>query len=191
MTEAEPSEYGDIFSLIDKMYKILADARSGFMDQDLIKVSRSSLENLLDQLKQALPTQLKSAVEIMRSADARMGQAVSEAEKTTRAAEAHAEKIVSEAQKRADYIASNDNIVKIASQRADAMMGEAKAKSARIMNEAQKRAAELKASSEQWCLENLQSFMEVLKKMESTAYGGIENIKIKQRQGFDKRSEGK
>ncbi|MBQ5500020.1 MAG: hypothetical protein IIT80_00460, partial [Aeriscardovia sp.] len=171
MAEEQPGEFKDVFSPIDKMYKILADARSGFMDQDLVKVSRSSLENLLDELKQALPTQLKSAVELMRNADAQMSQAMAEAQKTTRKAEAQAERIVAEAQKRADYISSNDNIVKIASQKADALMAEAKERSARIVAEAQKRAEELKASSQRWCLENLQSLVETLKKLESTTQG--------------------
>ena len=180
MAEEQPGEFKDVFSPIDKMYKILADARSGFMDQDLVKVSRSSLENLLDELKQALPTQLKSAVELMRNADAQMSQAMAEAQKTTRKAEAQAERIVAEAQKRADYISSNDNIVKIASQKADALVAEAKERSARIVAEAQKRAEELRASSQRWCLENLQSLVETLKKLESTTQGGIENIKFKQ-----------
>ena len=191
MAEEQPGEFKDVFSPIDKMYKILADARSGFMDQDLVKVSRSSLENLLDELKQALPTQLKSAVELMRNADAQMGQAMAEAQKTTRKAEAQAERIVAEAQKRADYISSNDNIVKIASQKADALMAEAKERSARIVAEAQKRAEELKASSQHWCLENLQILVETLKKLESTTQGGIENIKFKQKQNINQKNGGK
>ena len=191
MAEAEPSEFKDVFSLIDKMQKILTEARSGFMDQDLVKVSRSSMESLLDELKQALPTQLKSAVELMRNADAQMNQAVAEAENTTRKAEAHAEKIISDAQKRADYISSNENIVQIASQKADAMIGEAKEKSTKIVSQAQKKAADLKASSEQWCLDNLQNFMETLRKLESVTQGGIENIKIKQRQDLDRKNGGK
>ncbi|MBQ1273482.1 MAG: hypothetical protein IIV98_01660 [Aeriscardovia sp.] len=191
MAEEQPGEFKDVFSPIDKMYKILADARSGFMDQDLVKVSRSSLENLLDELKQALPTQLKSAVELMRNADAQMSQAMAEAQKTTRKAEAQAERIVAEAQKRADYISSNDNIVKIASQKADALMAEAKERSARIVAEAQKRAEELKASSQRWCLENLQILVETLKKLESTTQGGIENIKFKQKQNINQKNGGK
>ena len=191
MAEEQPGEFKDVFSPIDKMYKILADARSGFMDQDLVKVSRSSLEKLLDELKQALPTQLKSAVELMRNADAQMSQAMAEAQKTTRKAEAQAERIVAEAQKRADYISSNDNIVKIASQKADALMAEAKERSARIVAEAQKRAEELKASSQRWCLENLQILVETLKKLESTTQGGIENIKFKQKQNINQKNGGK
>ncbi|MBQ1556070.1 MAG: hypothetical protein IIZ79_00375 [Aeriscardovia sp.] len=191
MAKEQPGEFKDVFSPIDKMYKILADARSGFMDQDLVKVSRSSLENLLDELKQALPTQLKSAVELMRNADAQMSQAVAEAQKTTRKAETQAQRIVAEAQKRADYISSNDNIVKIASQKADALMAEAKERSARIVAEAQKRADDLKASSQRWCLENLQSLVETLKKLESTTQGGIENIKFKQKQNINQKNGGK
>jgi vacuolar-type H+-ATPase subunit H len=98
---------------------------------------------------------------------------------------------VAEAQKRADYISSNDNIVKIASQKADALMAEAKERSARIVAEAQKRAEELKASSQRWCLENLQSLVETLKKLESTTQGGIENIKFKQKQNINQKNGGK
>ena len=191
MAEEQPGEFKDVFSPIDKMYKILADARSGFMDQDLVKVSRSSLENLLDELKQALPTQLKSAVELMRNADAQMSQAVAEAQKTTRKAETQAERIVAEAQKRADYISSNDNIVKIASQKADALMEQAKERSERIVAEAQKRADDLKSSSQRWCLENLQSLVETLRKLESTTQGGIENIKFRQKQDMNQKNGGK
>ncbi len=152
MAEEQPGEFKDVFSPIDKMYKILADARSGFMDQDLVKVSRSSLENLLDELKQALPTQLKSAVELMRNADAQMSQALAEAQMTTRKAETQAERIVAEAQKRAD---------------------------------------DLKASSQRWCLDNLQSLVETLRKLESTTQGGIENIKFRQKQDMNQKNGGK
>ncbi len=191
MAEEQPGEFKDVFSPIDKMYKILADARSGFMDQDLVKVSRSSLENLLDELKQALPTQLKSAVELMRNADAQMSQALAEAQMTTRKAETQAERIVAEAQKRADYISSNDNIVKIASQKADALMAQAKERSERIVAEAQKRADDLKSSSQRWCLDNLQSLVETLRKLESTTQGGIENIKFRQKQDMNQKNGGK
>ena len=189
MAEEQPGEFKDVFSPIDKMYKILAEARSGFMDQDLVKVSRSSMESLLDELKQALPTQLKSAVELMRNADAQMGRAMAEAQKTTRKAEAQAERIVSEAQKRADYISSNDNIVKIASQQAEGIIAEAKGRSARIVSEAQKRAADLESSSQHWCLENLQSLVQTLKKLEYTTQGGIDNIKARQRQNANQKME--
>ena len=189
MAEEQPGEFKDVFSPIDKMYKILAEARSGFMDQDLVKVSRSSMESLLDELKQALPTQLKSAVELMRNADAQMGRAMAEAQKTTRKAEAQAERIVSEAQKRADYISSNDNIVKIASQKAEGIIAEAKDRSARIVSEAQKRAADLESSSQRWCLENLQSLVQTLKKLEYTTQGGIDNIKARQRQNANQKME--
>lgn len=191
MAEAELSEFKDVFLLIDKMYKILAEARSGFMDQDLIKVSRSSLENLLDKLKQELPTQLKSAVELMRNADAQMYRAGIEAEKTRRRAEEIAERIVAEAQKKADYISSRDNIARLTSQKADSIMGEAKEKGARIVAEAQKKAADLKASSEQWSLDNLRSLMETLKKLESVTQGGIENIGIRQKQDFNRKNGAK
>ncbi len=71
------------------------------------------------------------------------------------------------------------------------MIGEAKEKSTKIVSQAQKKAADLKASSEQWCLDNLQNFMETLRKLESVTQGGIENIRIKQRQDIDRKNGGK
>ena len=186
MAQEEPSEYGDIFALIDKMYKILSEARSGFMDQDLIKVSRSSLEGLLDELKAALPTQLKSAVEIMRSADARMGTAVASAESTVREAEAKAEKIVRAAQERADYLSSEDNVARMASQKAADMISEAKAKSARILEGAAAKAAGLEDSADQYCLSSLKGLSSELKKLQATVQGGVANIEARQKQRFEK-----
>ncbi|MBR6440236.1 MAG: hypothetical protein IKS61_02925, partial [Aeriscardovia sp.] len=182
MAQEEPSEYGDIFSLIDKMYKILSEARSGFMDQDLIKVSRSSLESLLDELKSALPTQLKSAVEIMRSADARMGQAVAAAESTVRDAEAKAEKIVRDAQERADYLSSEDSVARLASQKAADMIADAKAKGAKSLAEASARAASLEDSADQYCLQSLKGLASELKKLQATAQGGVASIEARQKQ---------
>ncbi|MBO6003549.1 MAG: hypothetical protein J6P35_01055 [Aeriscardovia sp.] len=186
MAQEEPSEYGDIFSVIDKMYKILSEAKSGFMDQDLIKVSRSSLENLLDELKAALPTQLKSAVEIMRSADARMGQATAKAESTMRDAQAKAEKIVREAQERADYLSSEDSVARMASQKAGDMIAQAKAESAKILGEAASRAASLEDSADKYCLGCLNGLSSELKKLLATSQGGVASIEARQKQRFEK-----
>lgn len=186
MAQEEPSEYGDIFSLIDKMYKILSEARSGFMDQDLIKVSRSSLEGILDELKSALPTQLKSAVEIMRSADARMGQAVAAAESTVKEAKAKAEKILREAQERADYLSSEDSVARLASQKAGEMIADAKAKSAEMLGEASRRAQNLEESADQYCLSSLKGLSLELQKLLATAQGGVASIEARQKQRYEK-----
>lgn len=181
MPKEDLKEYADVFSLIDEMYKVLSEAKSGFIDPNVVKVNKTELEGILGKLKDSLPTQLKSAVDIMKSADARMKRSRAESEDIVKKAKETAGKIIQDAEKRADYLAGSENVALIASKKAEIKIAEANQAAEAILGTAGQNAQSLTEGADQYCISRLQSLIESCQKIQSEAAAGIESLKSKQK----------
>ena len=89
----------DVNRLIDMLYERVEDAKSPALKPNLSMVDRDEVLDLLDELRNQLPVELKRAQELMRQADLEAKSKVSDSE-VLYAAKEKARKIIADAEDR-------------------------------------------------------------------------------------------
>ena len=133
----------DVLVLIDRLEELVEDARSfpGFGNTAMI--DRDAAFDIIDQMRQAIPEELKQARWIVKERQAMLDEARSESDRIIRSAQDEAEKITSE-----------EEVLKRAEQR-----------SAEIMEDARRREREIRLGAEDYADEVLANLEDNLAKL--------------------------
>lgn len=112
------SQYGTVFDIVEAIEALVAEGKVSVFSGGLVRVDRDELLTLMSQLKEDLPVQLERASALMREAETRLDNTQSQANAIISASQARAATIVHEAEEQAEFLASQDNIVAIARDKA-------------------------------------------------------------------------
>lgn len=134
--------------LINNLYEIVQDAWSVPLGGDKCVIERDKVLDILDELRECLPADLKMAREIVEKRNDFLAAGKKEAEAIKRQAEEHARQLVSE----------HDIVV------------EARRKSAEIVANADRKSRELRRVTSEYC-------EELLKSTEESVTGTLEDVK--------------
>lgn len=138
--EMAHNQFSTAFDLIDDMIAEITEAPGTLFNHDTARVSRSHLLEELDSLKRYLPVQLSQASSLMRTANLRLDEAQLKADSVISKANAKAAEIIHTAEDRAEFLAGQQNVVAIATDRAR-----------RIVTDAQTKASKLTIGADQYC----------------------------------------
>lgn len=138
--EMAHNQFSTAFDLIDDMIAEITEAPGALFNHDTARVSRSHLLEELDSLKRYLPVQLSQASSLMRTANLRLDEAQLKADSVISKANAKAAEIIHTAEDRAEFLAGQQNVVAIATDRAR-----------RIVTDAQTKASKLTIGADQYC----------------------------------------
>lgn len=138
--EMAHNQFSTAFDLIDDMIAEITEAPGTLFNHDTARVSRSHLLEELDSLKRYLPVQLSQASSLMRTANLRLDEAQLKADSVISKANARAAEIIHTAEDRAEFLAGQQNVVAIATDRAR-----------RIVTDAQAKASKLTIGADQYC----------------------------------------
>lgn len=138
--EMAHNQFSTAFDLIDDMIAEITEAPGTLFNHDTARVSRSHLLEELDSLKRYLPVQLSQASSLMRTANLRLDEAQLKADSVISKANARAAEIIHTAENRAEFLAGQQNVVAIATDRAR-----------RIVTDAQAKASKLTIGADQYC----------------------------------------
>ncbi|PHP51793.1 ATPase [Actinomyces ruminis] len=110
----------DLLRILDELDELVSTARSLPMSSSAI-VSRQEALDLIDRARQAVPTAVHRAEEIVADADAVLAQGREESRR-----------ILNHAQEEAERLVAGENIVRMANDRADAIISTAEERAARL-----------------------------------------------------------
>lgn len=110
----------DLLRILDELDEFVSTARSLPMSSSAI-VGRQEALDLIDRARQAVPTAVHRAEEIVADADAVLAQGREESRR-----------ILDHAQEEAERLVSGENIVRMANDRADAIISAAEERAARL-----------------------------------------------------------
>lgn len=117
----------------------VSNARAMPMSASVL-VNRAELLSLVEQVRQALPGQLRDADEIVASADAQRATARADAERALAAARSDGERIVADARAQADRLVDAEHVVV-----------EAKERAGQVLHSARTEAEELRREADDYC----------------------------------------
>lgn len=126
----------DIMELIDKLEEVITNA-SKVPLLNKVLVDQEEVFQLIDSLREAIPTEIKEARWIIRNKQQQLEEAQKEAQR-----------IIAEAKEKAQRLASESEIVKEAKRQAQEIIENARAKEREIRNAAEDYADEMLANLE-------------------------------------------
>ncbi|MDO4899536.1 ATPase [Actinomyces sp.] len=110
----------DLLRILDELDELVSSARSLPMSTSAI-VPREDARELIDRARQAVPTAVRRAEEIVADADAVLAQGREESQR-----------ILTHAQEQAERLVAGENIVRMANDRADAIISTAEERAERL-----------------------------------------------------------
>jgi len=166
----------DSLHLIDRLEEMVAEGRRMPIGAGIV-LDRRRLLDLVDQMRAALPNEIREADDILRRRDEIIARAEEEAKIK-----------ISRAEAQADEIIENDNIVRAAHARADMLVREAEARCDRMLADAEMQAKSRMAEAEKLAneqmdeadryatemLRRLEGQLEIFKKNVHTALESLE-----------------
>lgn len=97
--------------IFEEVYNMMAEAKR-LPFTDCILIDESDMANVLDDLKDAIPREIKNASQVLDEQKSIVNKAYSEADRIVQQAKSEAERIVSEAHAQAEVLVSQEEIVK-------------------------------------------------------------------------------
>lgn len=104
--------------IFEEVYTMMAEAKRLPLTEKIL-LDESDLTNVLDDLKEAIPKEIKSATQVLEEQKSIVSNAYAEAERIVQQAKAEAERIVAMAQQEADAKVQEEEIVRQANAVAD------------------------------------------------------------------------
>lgn len=158
--------------LFDEFLDLVSNARR-FPLMDKIMLDENDLLNIIDDLKEAIPREIKSANQVLEEQKNIVDKAYADADRIVQQAKEEAERIVSVAQAEADAKVQQEEIVK----QANAVAEDIKANALRYQEETKLAADEYALQVKQSSLKYADDMLEFLSGNLSSALGGLkENI---------------
>lgn len=136
-------------TIFEEVFAIISDAK-GVPFSDKILVDEVELSNLIDDLREAIPKEIKSATQVLEEQKNIVNKAYQDADRIKEAAQAEADRIVGMAQAKADAMIQQEEIVKLAAAEAERMRAEADAYQQQVQAAADEYALRIKQDSLQY-----------------------------------------
>lgn len=140
----------DILQLIDRLEELFNDAKAVPFTHNVV-VDEDKMLELIDQMRIAIPEEVKKAQQVVAQRDRVMAQAQEEANRTLQIA-----------RDKADQLAQKDIITQEAQRRADQILAQARAE-----------AEGVRADADNYVLETLMQLQEQITKMSNQVNNGI------------------
>jgi cell division septum initiation protein DivIVA len=106
----------DVLVLIDKLDDLIHNAKTVPLT-DTVRIEKEEIYDILDQMRASIPEEIKQARWIVKERQDMLAEAKREAER-----------LIQEARDKAEEIASREEVVRIAHEQSDAILGEAEAR---------------------------------------------------------------
>ena len=181
----QESEFQIAFDILDQITDLVDDAHPVMFQPGYVKIDRDELEMLVNNLREALPTQLSHASEIMRAANreleekqrqgasivndanqqakAMVDKAEAQAHDTISKADQQAKSRLAQAQQQADYLAGQQNVMVLARQKAET-----------VVATAQSQATQIRQGADSYAAQVLGDLSERLSKLSRDVNGGLD-----------------
>lgn len=181
----QESEFQIAFDILDQITDLVDDAHPIMFQPGYVKIDRDELEMLVNNLREALPTQLSHASEIMRAANreleekqkqgasivndanrqakAMVDKAEAQAHDTISKADQQAKSRLAQAQQQADYLAGQQNVMVLARQKAET-----------VVATAQSQATQIRQGADSYAAQVLGDLSERLSKLSRDVNGGLD-----------------
>ena len=143
----------DILQLIDRLEELFNDAKAVPFTHNVV-VDEDRMLELIDQMRIAIPEEVKKAQQIMAQRDRVMAQAQEEANRTLQLA-----------RDKADQLTQKDMVVQEAQRRAD-----------QIINQARGEAEATRADADNYVVDTLMQLQDQIAKMSSQVSNGIRMV---------------
>lgn len=181
----QESEFQIAFDILDQITDLVDDSHPVMFQPGYVKIDRDELEMLVNNLREALPTQLSHASEIMRAANreleekqkqgasivndanqqakAMVDKAEAQAHDTISKADQQAKSRLAQAQQQADYLAGQQNVMVLARQKAET-----------VVATAQSQATQIRQGADSYAAQVLGDLSERLSKLSRDVNGGLD-----------------
>ena len=121
----------DVLVLIDKLDDLIHNAKTVPLT-DTVRIEREEIYDILDQMRASIPEEIKQARWIVKERQDMLAEAKREAER-----------VIQEARDRAEEIASQQEVVRIAHEQAEGILGDADERASEVRNGAEDYADEI------------------------------------------------
>lgn len=158
----------DILHLIDRLEEEIGAARS-LPWGDGVVISRRRLLDIIDQMRVAVPSEVKEAAQIVRQRDEVLSQAQEEAARTLSQARAEAEKAISE-----------QDVIRVAQQRAGEIIRQAEQQATAHLDEVAAQAAQQMEEADRYVLDLLRKLESQITAFLAAVQNGIDSLEGRQ-----------
>lgn len=157
---AQDYKGSELMDVLAQMEALIAQARSLPMSSSVL-VNKAQALSLLESAREAMPTDIRIANQIVAGANAVIARAQEEAEAALAQANSTSERIQADAHARADELVNQERIVVMAKERAEM-----------IIEAATRQATDLTAGADRYCEEKLTALEETLDKLKEQSAAG-------------------
>jgi hypothetical protein len=172
---ASPDTRRDILHLIDRLEDLVAEARRMPMGQNVL-IDRRRILELIDQMRSAVPWEVKEARELMANRDGVLEEARREGEGIIHRAELDAAQKVEESVIMKQAETEAQEAVRRAEQRAQELIDEAQSQAAARMTQSEQAASNQMDEADHYALEMLRRLEAQLAAFTTTVQAGIESL---------------
>lgn len=164
-------QFTTVFDLVEQIEELVDESKPSIFSGGQVRLDRDELTSLLNELKSKLPVQLERASALMRESERRLESAQSQSNAIIASAQSRAATIVREANEQAQFLASQENVVAIATDKART-----------ILNRAQNRADRLSRGADEYSTRVLNELADQLSKAQQGVQNGLGVLAERQRQ---------
>ena len=164
-------QFTKVFDLVEQIEELVDESKPSIFSGGQVRLDRDELTSLLNELKSKLPVQLERASALMRESERRLESAQSQSNAIIASAQSRAATIVREANEQAQFLASQENVVAIATDKART-----------ILNRAQDRADRLSRGADEYSTRVLNELADQLSKAQQGVQNGLSVLAERQRQ---------
>lgn len=157
---AQDYKGSELMDVLAQMEALISQARSLPMSSSVL-VNKAQALSLLESAREAMPTDIRIANQIVAGANAVIARAQEEAEAALAQANSTSERIQADAHARADELVNQERIVVMAKERAEM-----------IIEAATRQATDLTAGADRYCEEKLTALEETLDKLKEQSAAG-------------------
>lgn len=157
---AQDYKGSELMDVLAQMEALISQARSLPMSSSVL-VNKAQALSLLESAREAMPTDIRIANQIVAGANAVIARAQEEAEIALAQANSTSERIQADAHARADELVNQERIVVMAKERAEM-----------IIETATRQATDLAAGADRYCEEKLTELEETLDKLKEQSAAG-------------------
>nr|WP_243386608.1 cell division protein [Bifidobacterium primatium] len=126
------NQFTTVYDLLDQLEELVDASKGSFFSGTQVRVDREEITTLITELKGKLPVQLERASALMRESERRLENAQSQANAIIAAAQSRSATIIREANEQAQFLAGQENVVALATERAHSILDQAQAKADKL-----------------------------------------------------------
>jgi len=182
----------DILYLVDRLENLIASShKMPLVNQIMVK--ESDMLMIIDQMRTAIPDEIKQARRIIQEKERILAQAQADAgnllNRAREEAQADATHVLVQAREEAEQMLANDNLLRLAQERSEELMRLTEEHAQRIVHRAEEHTEQLQAEADVYAMETLRNLKEHLTSVETevsrtilSIEKGLESLEIQQDQ---------